>query len=55
MNRIEHMFYYIPVRGQDKVENLKKDIIAMVSRISDPKMLELLHRFLIRIMRDKKE
>ena len=49
------MFYYIPVRGQHKVENLKNEIIAMVSKISDPKMLELLHRFLIRILRDKKE
>lgn len=33
------------------MEEIKTEIIAMVSRISDPEMLELIKRFLIRIMR----
>lgn len=37
------------------MEELKTEIMAMVSRISDPERLELIHRFLIRILRDKKE
>ena len=37
------------------MEELKTEIMAMVSRISEPKKLELIHRFLIRILRDKKE
>jgi hypothetical protein len=37
------------------LEELKTEIMAMVSRISDPERLELIHRFLIRILRDKKE
>ena len=37
------------------MEQLKTEIMAMVSRISDQKKLELIHRFLIRILRDKKE
>ena len=39
----------------DTLEELKTEIMAMVSRISDPKTLELIHRFLVRILRDKKE
>ena len=48
--------YYRTIREEGKrLEELKTEIMAMVSRISDQKKLELIHRFLIRILRDKKE
>lgn len=37
------------------MKKLKTEIIAMVSSVSDLKKLELIHRFLIRILKDKKE
>lgn len=37
------------------MEQLKTEIVDMVSRISDRTTLELIHRFIARILRDKKE
>jgi len=49
--RKEHTFYYKDGRGVIQgMRDTKTEIIAMVSGISDSRKLELIHRFLVRIL-----